>query len=133
MRLRVLMADGDSILLSLYRAFLSTEALDVRTASTGLECLEQLRRWRPDVLVLDAELPWGAGAGVLEVMREDPTLPEVPVLLLAANPGAATEEATSLRDYALLIKPVPPSMLVGVIRTLAESGWGETVRREVAV
>jgi CheY-like chemotaxis protein len=123
------MADGDTILLSLYRAFLMTEAIDVRTASTGLECLEQLRHWRPDVMVLDADLPWGAGAGVLEVMREDPTLPEVPVLLLAADPAAATEEAGALGDYALLIKPVPPSMLTGVIRTLAESGWGSAARR----
>ena len=33
-----------------------------------LECLAQLRQWRPDVLVLDADLPWGSGLGVLSVM-----------------------------------------------------------------
>jgi CheY-like chemotaxis protein len=126
------MADGDRILLSLYRAFLTGEEIEVRTASTGLECLEQLRCWRPDVLVLDAELPRGASVGVLAVMAEDPTLPGVPVLLLAANPAATTAEAVPLRDYALLIKPVPPSMLVGVIRTLADAGLGNAVRRAAA-
>jgi DNA-binding response OmpR family regulator len=118
------MADGDTILLSLYRAFLTAEEIDVRTAATGLECLEHLRRWRPDVLVLDAELPWGAGAGVLAVMKEDPTVPLVPVLLLTANPAALADQAVAIRDYPLLIKPLPLSVLVGVIRTLAESGWG---------
>jgi DNA-binding NtrC family response regulator len=123
------MADGDTILLLLYQAFLIGEDIEVRTASTGLECLEQLRRWRPDVLVLDAELLWGAGAGVLSVRGEEPTLPVVPVLLLAADPAAATEEAVPIRDYALLIKPVPPTVLVGVIRTLADAGWGSRPRR----
>ena len=128
MSLRVLLTDADTILLSLYRAFLVDQRIEVRTASTALECGEALRQWRPDVLVLDADLPWSFGpAGVLARMREDPTVPVVPVLLVAA--ATVVDEAVPIRDYALLIKPVPPTVLADVIRTLADSGWGNRAGR----
>ena len=122
MRLRVLIADSDEMLLAAYRAFLAGEGVDVRTAANGLDCLEGLRRGRPDVLVLDPDLGWGSGLDVLAVMGED--VPAVPVLILTSRPEQVAESAVSLRDYALLIKPVPPAVVAGVIGTLAESGWG---------
>ena len=131
MSLRVLLTDADTILLSIYQAFLVDQRIVVRTASTGLQCLEVLRQWRPDVLVLDADLPWGSGLCVLALMHEDPTLPRVPVLLLASRLPAG-EEAVPIRDYALLIKPVSTTVLADVIRTLADSGWGDRGERSSA-
>jgi CheY-like chemotaxis protein len=115
MSLRVLLTDADTLLLSIYRAFLADERLEVRTAATAPDCLEQLRRWRPDVLVLDADLPRGSGLGVLALLREDPTLAPVPVLLLAS----ASIEDVFLADCAVLLKPVAATVLADVIRGLA--------------
>ena len=122
MSMSVLIADADPLLLSAYRAYL-LEGVEVRTATSGLTCLEELRRWRPDVLVLDADLPWGSGLGVLAVMRDDPTLPLIPVLLLTARPADLAEQIIPIRDYALLIKPIPPVVMAGLIFALADSGW----------
>jgi DNA-binding response OmpR family regulator len=120
MSLRVLLTDGDSVQLSIYRAFLVDQRIEVRTAGDGLGCLKELRRWRPDVLVLDANLLWGSGLGVLALMREDPDVPVVPVLLLTTDP-ALTAEVPGL-DHAVLLKPVPVLVLAQAIHRLTRSG-----------
>jgi CheY-like chemotaxis protein len=125
MRLRVLIADPDEMLLAAYRAFLAGEGVEVRTVTNGLECLDALRHGRPDVLVLDPDLRWGSGLDVLALLGED--VPAAPVLILTSRPEQVAESAVPVRDYALLIKPVPPAVVAGVIGTLAESGWARRV------
>ena len=58
---------------------------NVETVSSGLECLHHIRRWRPDVLVLEHYLPWGGGDGVLARMREEGLRSLVPVVLVCKN------------------------------------------------
>jgi len=120
MSLRVLLTDADTLLLSIYRTFLVDQDIEVRTASTALECLEELRQWRPDVLVLDVDLLWGSGLGVLALMREDPDVPVVPVLLLAAE-SAVAADSVLIRGCTLLFKPVPTTVLVNAIRALVRT------------
>jgi DNA-binding response OmpR family regulator len=127
MSLRVLLTDADPVLLSVYRAFLVDQRIAVRTACNAFECLDELRRWRPDVLVLDADLPGGSGLDVLGVMNEDVTVPVIPVLLLSKG-GPSADLDVAIRDYALMIKPVPATVLADIIRTLADSGWGDKPR-----
>jgi DNA-binding response OmpR family regulator len=120
MKPRVVIADRDPLLLATYRAFLAAEGFDVVTARTGLECLEALRRGSLAACILDPDLPWGTGLGVLEVLREE-HLPCPPVLLLTSNPALVTEAAVPVRDYAVMLKPVCPATVAGVVRTLADS------------
>jgi DNA-binding response OmpR family regulator len=128
MRLRLLIAAADTLLLSVYQAFLVDEAIEMRTATTAADCLDQVRSWTPDVLVLDEDLLWPCGKSGLDRLREDPGLPPVPVLLLASPPGIPGEEAMPIRDCALLLKPVRPMVLAGVIRILADSAWTDAPR-----
>ncbi len=127
MGLRVLLTNSDTILLSLYESLLVNHFFEVRTASTALDCLELLRQWRPDVLVLDADLPWGSGLGVLALMHEDTNadLPVVPALLLTSDTSLA-EEDIPLPEHRLLLKPVLSSALVAaildVVRNSSEGG-----------
>jgi DNA-binding response OmpR family regulator len=83
MSLRVLIADPDESLFDSYREYLEQEGLTVVTATNGLECIERLRDSSPDVLVLEPELPWGWGDGVLAMMQEEPDVPVVPVIVLS--------------------------------------------------
>lgn len=79
MSLDVLIADQDVELATLYGRFLAARGFSVETARCGLECLGKVREMAPDVLVLDRELPWGDGEGVLACLREDGA--SVPVIL----------------------------------------------------
>jgi DNA-binding response OmpR family regulator len=79
--IRVLLADHESSLRTLYVNALPMYGFEVATAASGLDCVALLRSFRPDVLVLEPDLPWGQGEGVLARMREDAEVPSVPFLL----------------------------------------------------
>jgi DNA-binding response OmpR family regulator len=94
---RILVADQDPQLAKFYARFLGGHGYEVQIARGGLECLAMLRREKSEALVLDKELPWGDGAGVLACLRED-GLP-LPVVL--------TSWETRAEDvYRLIVPPV---------------------------
>ena len=63
-------------------------------AQTGLQALELLRQRRPDVVLLDLLMPGLDGYGVLEQMRSDEHLRDVPVVVITAK-GAEDETVTA--------------------------------------
>lgn len=89
-RIRVLIADPDECRLAAFRNSFQDD-FDLDTASCGLECIARLRERTPDILVLEPQLPWGGGDGVLALMRADSTLALIPVMIV-----------TSCRDIRLL-------------------------------
>jgi CheY-like chemotaxis protein len=114
----VLLADGDEAALGDTRRFLLLQGYEVATASGGVECLDQLRRLTDPVLVLNYELPWGGGDGVLALMREDAALAGTPVILTTTQSPRVKRAGpvTAAPPVAILEKPVVPEVLLGVIR-----------------
>jgi DNA-binding NtrC family response regulator len=82
MRTRVLLADPNEYLLSHYAEHLTQLGYEVFVSQNALDCLEKLRNYTPDIMVLEPTLPWGGGDGVLAMMNEEPDVPKIPVLLL---------------------------------------------------
>lgn len=89
MKPALLIADGDPVQLMALGQQLYRQGYEVDTAAGGLECLGKLRRGGFDLLVLNLELPWGGGEGVLAVVREDPELRRIPVILTSAEASPA--------------------------------------------
>ena len=81
---RLLIAVRDAGLCEAYGAFLAEMGDEVATAADGLDCLAKLRLATPALLVLDLELLWGGGDGVLAWLREESRAPGFPVLLTAS-------------------------------------------------
>ena len=82
----LLIADGDSELCDLYRQFLTQHGYEVETTSDGLDCLRKLRQVKPAALVLDLELLWGGGDGVLDWIRKESPSHAIPIILTAGYP-----------------------------------------------
>jgi CheY-like chemotaxis protein len=118
MRPLLLVAEGDAESCEVYREFLAAHHYGVETAADGLECLEKLRRLVPAVLVLDRQLRWGGGDGVLAWLREQRAAAGVPVVLTAAADGPA-DVADDLGPpvVKLLPKPFPLTALLESVRT----------------
>lgn len=83
MRQTVLIADGDEELCNLYGRFLGERGYAVETSPDGLDCMRKLRQLMPSALVLDLELHWGGGDGVLAWLREENPGHAIPVILTA--------------------------------------------------
>lgn len=56
----------------------------VRKAYSGIECLRLMARQRPDVVILDLLLPDMNGLSVIEQLKQDPLLANVPIILASA-------------------------------------------------
>lgn len=117
--IRVVMADPDESLHSVYGKRLAEEGFTVAAAFNGLECVARLREGVPDVLVLEPQLPWGGGDGVLAMMGEVPELAKVPVMVLTSCRDPRLLESVwrfPVSDYQL--KPLAPDRLAGRLRTI---------------
>ena len=84
-RHRILLADPDRVLVEDYAMGLREGGYEVAIATDALTCVEQLKCFAPDFLVLEPMLPWGQGEGVLSFMREEPDVPLVPVIVLTCG------------------------------------------------
>ena len=117
--IRVLMADPDESLQPVYRESLEREGFEVVTAFSGLECVARLRECVPDLLVLEPQLPWGGGDGVLAMMGEIPQLANIPVMVLTScrDPQVLNRVARfPVSDFHL--KPLAPDRLAARLRSL---------------
>jgi CheY-like chemotaxis protein len=68
---QLLVADSDACVLDRCRSYFTNRGYQVAAAADALECLDSLRRIPPDIMVVERELPWGGGEGVLVCLRED--------------------------------------------------------------
>ena len=80
----VLVVDDEAMNRLLLVRSLEQEGLRVDTASDGLEALDRLRSRPFDLVLLDILMPLADGFEVLAVMKDDPTLAHVPVIVISA-------------------------------------------------
>ena len=80
---KLLLVEDDPFLSSLLKARLAKEGFEVLYAADGEEALEMVRETKPDLVLLDLILPKKSGFEVLEIMRDDPRLVKLPVMIVS--------------------------------------------------
>src|SRR5262245_16128660 len=83
-------------------------AAERRESALGLGAL--LRRWRPDVILLDLGLPYRSGVALLGALKADPATAGIPVVVVSALPEALPS-ARRAQAAAVLTKPIGPRCL----------------------
>lgn len=84
---RVLLADDNSDLRGYITRLLRQSGYQVIAVADGEEALKQARASRPDILVTDVMMPRLDGFGLLRAVRDDPTLRDLPIVMLSARAG----------------------------------------------
>ena len=82
----ILVVDDEFDLSSTVRAILEGEGYRVDVCANGREALDRVRAARPDLVLLDVMMPVVDGYGVLDAMRREPGLKDVPVVLMNSYP-----------------------------------------------
>jgi len=93
-RKRLLIVEDDEVERNSVAELLSHEDIEIASAATGSEALEKLRRDQVDCVVLDLKLPDMSGFEVLETIRDDAELRDVPVVVFTGRELSADEDAT---------------------------------------
>ena len=121
----ILVVDDASANLTLCRGLLGDE-YDVRLAKSGRAALAALTKLRPDVILLDIEMPDMSGFEVMEAINKNPELADVPVVFVTSH---ATEKlvvkAVEYGAFSYIVKPFLADTLRGKVHLAlnAKSEW----------
>lgn len=104
---RVLWVDDDQALLDYSHALLSARGYQVETLSQPVRLLERLDIFKPDVIVLDYDMPGCSGLKLAQMLRQDPRYMGIPIIFVSARVDAyADQDHRNLVGNAFFPKPL---------------------------
>jgi two-component system chemotaxis response regulator CheY len=117
---RILVVDDSATIRKMVKASLQgLGATDFAEAASGLEAIEQLAITRVSLLVLDLNMPDMHGIDVLRFVRGQPTLRQLPVVVLTTRGDESSRRAAQQAGAtAYLTKPFVPHALAETVRGL---------------
>ena len=83
--IRVMLVEDNEMNRDMLSRRLARKGFEVLLAADGEEALEVTRRERPDLVLMDMNLPVKDGWTTVREMREDPQLRDIPVIALTAH------------------------------------------------
>ena len=128
--------DDEQAIRTICRVNLEGDGLAVSEASDGVEALEEVRRDRPSLVLLDVMMPSVDGWTVAEELAAGDETRDIPIVFLSAR--AADEDrlrAQELGAVGYVVKPFDPVELSAVVRNVLERvarGEGEQLNRELS-
>ena len=113
----VLIVDDERDILDLIEYNLKKEGFVVVTAEDGEEGIQRARQVKPDLVLLDIMMPKMDGLEVIDLMRQDQDLKDIPVIFLTARSDEKTEVKGLDRGADdFLTKPISTTHLVSRIK-----------------
>jgi signal transduction histidine kinase/ActR/RegA family two-component response regulator len=116
---RVLLIDDDPTARELFQRFLEKHGFEVETAEDGTQGLAMARNNAPDLITLDVMLPGKDGWSVLQELKQDPRLRDIPVIMISIINEESMGYALGASDY--LTKPINWDLMGNVIRKWTRS------------
>lgn len=118
----ILLIDDDKFVTTLYAAKLQSEGFAVDTAHSGEDAIEKLEKNRPDVVILDLNMPGISGVELLRAIRAVPEFQNLPVIIFSsAYIRTLVDEATQLGVNRILAKSqCPPKMLIAEVKAILD-------------
>lgn len=119
----ILLVDDYADALPAWETFLRTEGFDVLTAATGRDALLRATAEKPDLVVLDLDLPDLSGCEVAQTLRSHADTRHIRLIAATGySHGAQFDEARASGFDAIIVKPCEPIMLIAEIRRLLPAG-----------
>ena len=116
---RVLLIEDEQNIIEAMRFILSREGWQVHTHSNGQTALDAVRERAPDLVVLDVMLPNRSGYDILNDLRSDDELSDIPVLMLTARGQKKDRElAENLGASRFMTKPFSNGEILATVREL---------------
>ena len=110
---RILIADDNATNVELLEAYLSGVDADIEIAVDGLDTLEKVKAFQPDLILLDIMMPKLSGFEVCKKLKDDPTTSSIMILMVTAlNELGDIERAVGAGTDDFLSKPVNQVELV---------------------
>lgn len=123
----ILIVEEDGDLRDLLAAYFEHDNCDTVTAADGLTALRAMETTPPDAVVLELNLPVLSGFRLLHLLRRDPALAHVPVLVATVYSVQEVRDVFPLGVQAFFQKPFDPKALLRETRRCLSDGHGRDV------
>ena len=115
----ILVVDDDEMILKMAEFVLQQEGYEVVKVMSGMSCLDYLKYNKPDLILLDVEMPIMSGIQTLEIIRGNEEYQYIPVMFLTASADKETVvTAGSLKAVDYVVKPFMPQDLVDRVKRI---------------
>jgi len=95
---------------------------EVILANSGMRAIAAIAKKRPDLVLLDYEMPVCDGKQTFEMIRADDEIKDIPVVFLTGvNDKAHITEVLKLIPAGYMLKPYEPEKLLSTIKNVLES------------
>lgn len=112
-RAQVLVVDDDRYMRELISSALTANGYQTTLAADAPSALSQLRRYRPDLMLVDIGLPGLDGVSLTERVKADPTLAAIPVIIITGEARRETlQRSVDAGATAFLVKPFKTEVLM---------------------
>jgi CheY-like chemotaxis protein len=101
-RKRVLIVDDDPNVADMLHQILPETDFELSAAEDGVAALEAVSKERPDIMLLDIVMPRLDGFGVIERLRAEPGLRDLPVIVISAK-ELTGQESAKLRESVFYV------------------------------
>ncbi|MBL4758239.1 MAG: response regulator [Rhizobiales bacterium] len=103
----VLIVEDNDLNMKLFHDLLSAHGYNTLKSANGIDAMELAREHKPDLILMDIQLPEVSGIDVIKWLKEDPDLAPIPVIAVTAFAMRGDEErirAAGCEDY--ISKPI---------------------------
>lgn len=115
-KIKILAMDDSPTVQKLLKMVLEEEGYDVLCASDGIEGIDKAKKNRPSIILVDFVMPKMNGFQVCKIIKEDPDLKHVPIILVTSKGdevGNKFVKMLGITEY--LTKPFQPNDLISKI------------------
>jgi CheY-like chemotaxis protein len=116
-RLKILIVDDEPQIVNSIAALLETNGYETITATSGKEGLEKVKKYKPNLILLDILMPEMDAGNMVSQIRHIPDISNTPVIFLTCLAGEmGKENLTPTKGYTFIAKPFDPEELLEIIK-----------------
>ncbi|MGH2341315.1 response regulator [Segnochrobactraceae bacterium EtOH-i3] len=121
----VLIVEDNELNMKLFHDLLEASGYATLQSRTGQTALELARTHRPDLVLMDIQLPGMSGLDVTRELKKDPTLAPIPVIAVTAFAMKGDEDRMRAGGCeAYLSKPISLAKFLETVRSFIGEGSG---------
>ncbi len=117
--LQIMVVDDSVSIRQVVSRLMEDQGWKVTAAKDGIDALERLRNFRPDLIVLDIEMPRMNGYEFLSALRAESSYKDIPVVMLTSRTAAKhRDKAIALGARGFIVKPYNADEFVNLVLRL---------------
>lgn len=132
MKYKIAVVDDDEVILKMLIQSLESQGYVIETATEGRDAIRLISKSKPDLVILDWNLPEMNGLQICQFLRSNPQIAKIPVLMLTVF-GEVSQKVSAFETGAddYLTKPFDIRELLVRVRSLLKRGSTQEGSSEV--